>query len=76
MILAGAHASRDDLARFQREAEAAAQLQHPNVVQVYEIGQQQVSPRLRGIPRSLAVQGNFLVGRASSPQPRLAIPER
>ncbi|MBI1917024.1 MAG: protein kinase [Planctomycetes bacterium] len=46
MILAGAHASRDDLARFQREAEAAAQLQHPNVVQVYEIGEQQGLPFL------------------------------
>src|SRR5262245_36411299 len=46
MILAGAHASREDLARFRREAEAIAQLQHPNVVQVYEIGEQQNVPFL------------------------------
>src|SRR5262245_9925626 len=39
MILAGGHASRDDLVRFLSEAEAVAQLQHPNVVQLFESGQ-------------------------------------
>ncbi|HVA50441.1 MAG TPA: protein kinase [Pirellulales bacterium] len=38
MILAGSHADADDLARFRSEAEAVAHLQHPNIVQVYEIG--------------------------------------
>jgi hypothetical protein len=39
MILSGAHASADDLARFQNEAEAVAQFQHPAIVQVFECGQ-------------------------------------
>jgi eukaryotic-like serine/threonine-protein kinase len=39
MILAGEHASDDQRARFRGEAEAAAQLQHPNIVQVHEVGE-------------------------------------
>jgi eukaryotic-like serine/threonine-protein kinase len=38
MILAGAHASEQAAARFRVEAEAVAQLQHPNIVQIHEIG--------------------------------------
>lgn len=38
MILAGAHAGAAELARFRAEAEAVAQLEHPNIVQVHEIG--------------------------------------
>ena len=38
MILAGAHAGPTELMRFRTEAEAVARLQHPNIVQVYEIG--------------------------------------
>lgn len=39
MILSGANASRDQLARFQREAESAARLTHPNIVAVHEVGE-------------------------------------
>jgi serine/threonine protein kinase len=39
VILAGGHARTDELTRFRQEAAAAAKLQHPNVVQVYEVGE-------------------------------------
>jgi hypothetical protein len=39
MILAGGHASRSDRARFQREAEAVAALRHPQIVQIYAVGE-------------------------------------
>lgn len=38
MVLAGAHAGEKELERFRTEAEAIAQLQHPNFVQIYEVG--------------------------------------
>jgi serine/threonine protein kinase len=39
MILAGVLSKEEDLARFQAEAQIVSQLQHPNIVQVYEIGE-------------------------------------
>jgi serine/threonine-protein kinase len=39
MVLAGAHATPQQLARFDREARAVARLQHRNIVQIYEIGE-------------------------------------
>jgi WD40 repeat protein len=38
MVLAGAHAGAQELARFRTEAEAVARLQHPNIVQIYGVG--------------------------------------
>jgi serine/threonine protein kinase len=46
MILAGAHADAEEVRRFRREAEAVARLQHPGIVQVFEIGQHQGLPFL------------------------------
>ena len=39
MILAGGHAGPRELARFRIEAEAVARLQHPNIVQIHEVGE-------------------------------------
>jgi WD40 repeat protein len=44
MLLAGSHAGEQDLARFRTEAAAVARLQHPNIVQIYEIGEAEGKP--------------------------------
>ena len=65
MILAGEHASDEAGVRFLAEAEAVAKLQHPNIVQIFHIGEHAGQPyfalefvaggsladRLDGIPR-------------------------
>ena len=66
MILAGGHAEAKDLMRFRIEAEAVGHLQHPNIVQVYEVGEH------NGLPFfSLEyVDGGSLLGKIGGmPQP-------
>jgi len=46
MILAGEHSGLRERARLRNEAQAAAQLMHPNVVQIFEIGEHQGLPFL------------------------------
>ena len=44
MILDGLHASGEDMRRFQLEAEAVAKLQHPNIVEIYDVSEHEGRP--------------------------------
>ncbi len=44
MILSGIHASAQERHRFRQEAEAVALLQHPNIVQIYEVNEADSCP--------------------------------
>lgn len=44
VILSGGHAGTTERQRFQVEVEAAARLQHPNIAQVYEVGEENGQP--------------------------------
>jgi WD40 repeat protein len=74
-VLRGGHcADAEHLARFQTEAEVVARLRHPNVVQIYEVGEQRGQPflalefveggnlaqRLNGTPQPVRVAARLL----------------
>ncbi len=66
MILSGAHAGPAERARFRTEGEAVARLQHPNIVQIHEVGERDGWPYF-----SLEfVDGGSLAGKCNGvPQP-------
>src|SRR5262249_23346042 len=66
LILAGPHADPSILARFHAEARTIARLNHPNVVQIYEVGDHEGTPYLA----LEYVEGGSLADRpAHLPQP-------
>jgi serine/threonine-protein kinase len=66
MALAGVYASPDDRKRFQREAEAVAGLRHPNVVQIYDVGD---SDGLPYFTMEFVDGGSLAAKLAATPQP-------
>jgi serine/threonine protein kinase len=72
MVLTGEHAGERERARFKAEGEAVARLQHPNIVQIYEIGEWRSSDGGAPVPFfSLEfVDGGSLAQKiAGAPQP-------
>jgi serine/threonine-protein kinase len=66
MLRAGAHAAPHELARFRREAEAVAGLRHPNIVQVYDVGDHEARPYFT---MEFIEGGSLRQKLASTPQP-------
>jgi serine/threonine-protein kinase len=66
MALNGAYAGTRERARFQREAEAVAGLRHPNIVQIYEIGEADGRPYFT---MELVEGGSLSRKLAGTPQP-------
>jgi WD40 repeat protein len=71
MMLGGPFAERQARARFRTEAEAVAKLQHPGIVQIYEVGEHDVGD---GCPRpyftlELVEGGNLTARLGGRPQP-------
>jgi eukaryotic-like serine/threonine-protein kinase len=71
MLLGGEFADREERSRFRAEAEAVARLQHPNIVQIHEVGEHDACPGLPHLYFTLElVDGGSLAQRlAGTPLP-------
>ncbi len=72
VIKAGSYAGPEHLARFRAEAESAARLQHPNIVQVHEVGEWRAgdsSPPLPFIALEFVDGGSLANKLAGQPLP-------
>src|SRR5258705_477597 len=66
MLLSGKYAGAVELARFTREAQAIAALQHPNIVQIYDVGEVDGRPYFT---MELVGGGSLSKKLAGTPQP-------
>jgi tetratricopeptide (TPR) repeat protein/tRNA A-37 threonylcarbamoyl transferase component Bud32 len=66
MLLTGAYAGPRERARFQREAEAVASLHHPNIVEIYDVGDDEGLPFFT---MELLEGGSLSQALSGTPQP-------
>ncbi len=66
MLIAGAYAGPPERARFQREAEAVASLHHPNIVEIYDVGDDEGFPFFT---MELLEGGSLAQALSGTPQP-------